>query len=87
MVSMLLGVMQDVVVCRCKEPAISGASKCRKLLRSNVLCIDFLGSHFEDASLKAQLQKHVEGIKVSSYIILCRPHIHRDTIGYEKIVA
>ena len=85
---MLVGVCnQDVVFCRCKEAITSGPLNCRKLLRSNVLCIDFLGCHMEKASLKVQLRKHVDGIKVRFDKSPRRPHIHKHTNLCDSCIA
>lgn len=49
---------------RSKESFARDTSKCKKLMQSNVLCIDYLGSLLEGASLEVQLRKLVDGVQV-----------------------
>lgn len=52
-----------------RAPTRDGAApKRRKLLVSNVLCVDFLGSHLKANDLELQLRNLVQGIQVSDYI-------------------
>ena len=57
---------------RFKESFARDPPKCEKLLQSNVLCIDFLGSLLEGAGLEVQLRKLVDGVQVRGLYALFR---------------